>query len=126
MGVARDRGVAEIELHGLPFAAAEGREPVEQGEGGAAARPALDDQPADGEARGRSSGGPLARLRDGDVVKVCAVTGALSTTADLDAREPAPDPRPDMGTGRELFGMMRRFADGAEQGASAMLATGGM
>jgi len=71
-------------------------------------------------------GGPLARLRDGDVVKVCAVTGALSTTADLDAREPAPDPRPDMGTGRELFGMMRRFADGAEQGASAMLATGGM
>jgi phosphogluconate dehydratase len=71
-------------------------------------------------------GGPLARLRDGDVVRVCAVTGELSTTADLSTREPAPDPRPDMGTGRELFGMMRRFADGAEQGASAMLATGGM
>jgi len=31
-----------------------------------------------------------------------------------------------MGTGRELFGMLRRFADGAEAGASAMLATGGM
>ncbi|MBU7579763.1 MAG: phosphogluconate dehydratase [Porphyrobacter sp.] len=71
-------------------------------------------------------GGPLARLRDGDIVRVCAVTGALSTAADLSAREPVPDPRPAIGTGRELFGMMRRFADGAEQGASAMLATGGM
>ncbi|MBA3863653.1 MAG: phosphogluconate dehydratase [Erythrobacter sp.] len=71
-------------------------------------------------------GGPLARLRDGDVVKVCAVTGELSATADLAARDPVPDPRADMGTGRELFGMMRRFADGAEQGASAMLATGGI
>jgi phosphogluconate dehydratase len=71
-------------------------------------------------------GGPLARLRDGDVVRVCAVTGTLSTTADLAAREPAADPHENLGTGRELFGMMRRFADGAEQGASAMLATGGM
>jgi phosphogluconate dehydratase len=71
-------------------------------------------------------GGPLARLRDGDVVKVCAVTCELNTTADLASREPAPDPRGELGTGRELFGMMRRFADGAEQGASAMLATGGM
>ncbi|WP_379922331.1 phosphogluconate dehydratase [Erythrobacter sp. R86502] len=71
-------------------------------------------------------GGPLARLRDGDIVRVCAVTGTLSTTADLSAREPAADPQPDRGTGRELFGMMRRFADGAEQGASAMLATGGL
>jgi phosphogluconate dehydratase len=71
-------------------------------------------------------GGPLARLRDGDIVKVCAVTGELSTTADLASREPAPDPQAEIGTGRELFGMMRRFADGAEQGASAMLATGGM
>ncbi len=71
-------------------------------------------------------GGPLAHLRDGDVVRVCAATGALSTTADLSAREPAPDPRAELGTGRELFGMMRHFADGAEQGASAMLATGGM
>lgn len=72
------------------------------------------------------SGGPLARLHDGDVVKVCAVTGELSTTADLSARDPVSDPRADMGTGRELFGMFRRFADGAEQGASAMLATGGI
>lgn len=71
-------------------------------------------------------GGPLARLHDGDIVRVCAVTGELSTTADLTAREPATDPQAELGTGRELFGMLRRFADGAEQGASAMLATGGM
>jgi phosphogluconate dehydratase len=71
-------------------------------------------------------GGPLARLRDGDIVRVCAVTGELSTTADLAARAPAPDPHAEPGTGRELFGMMRRYADGAEQGASAMLATGGL
>jgi phosphogluconate dehydratase len=71
-------------------------------------------------------GGPLARLRDGDVVRVCATTGELSTTADLASRKPVADPQSDMGTGRELFGMMRHFADGAEAGASAMLATGGM
>ena len=71
-------------------------------------------------------GGPLARLRDGDVVRVCATTGELSTTADLASREPVADPAADSGTGRELFGMLRRFADGAEAGASAMLATGGM
>ena len=71
-------------------------------------------------------GGPLAKLRDGDVVRVCAATGELSTTADLDSREPAPEPAPDLGTGRELFAMFRNFADGAEQGGSAMLATAGL
>jgi phosphogluconate dehydratase len=71
-------------------------------------------------------GGPLARLRDGDMVKLCAVTCELATSADLAAREPAPDPREQTGVGRELFGMFRRFADGAEQGATAMLANGGM
>ena len=71
-------------------------------------------------------GGPLSRLRDGDVVRVCAVTGELSTTADLASRAPAADPHENLGTGRELFGMMRRYADGAEQGASAMLASGGL
>ncbi|RXZ64141.1 dihydroxy-acid dehydratase domain-containing protein [Pelagerythrobacter rhizovicinus] len=72
------------------------------------------------------AGGPLARLRDGDVVRVCAVTGELSTTADLESREPVPDPAPEWGTGRELFAMFRNFADGAEQGGSAMLATAGL
>jgi len=71
-------------------------------------------------------GGPLAKLRDGDVVKVCAATGELSTTADLEARDAAPDPRPAMGVGRELFAMFRMGADGAEQGGSAMLAAAGL
>ena len=71
-------------------------------------------------------GGPLSRLRDGDMVRLCAVNGTLSTDADLSVRDPAPDPAPESGTGRELFGMLRHLADGAEQGASAMLASGGM
>ncbi len=70
-------------------------------------------------------GGPLARLRDGDVVRVCAATGVLSTSADLTSREPADDPQSDVGTGREIFAMFRQFADGAERGGSAMLATAG-
>ncbi len=71
-------------------------------------------------------GGPLARLQDGDIVKVCAATGALSTTADLNARTPACEPSPEWGVGRELFRMMQVQADGAEQGASAMLASAGL
>ena len=71
-------------------------------------------------------GGPLSRLCDGDIVKVCAETGTLSTTADLDARDPAPEPQSDSGMGRELFAMFRSNADGAEQGASAMLAMAGL
>ncbi len=71
-------------------------------------------------------GGPLSLLQDGDLVKVCAETGTLSTTADLSARTPAADPLPDMGTGRELFAMMRAQADEAEKGGSAMLAMAGL
>ena len=71
-------------------------------------------------------GGPLAKLRDGDIVRVCAETGTLSTTADLDSREPAPEPQADSGMGREFFAMFRSNADGAEQGASSMLAMAGL
>ncbi|MXO94927.1 phosphogluconate dehydratase [Erythrobacter aquimaris] len=71
-------------------------------------------------------GGPLAKLRDGDLVKVCAETGTLSTTADLDSREAAQEPAPDMGMGREFYAMFRVNADGAEQGASSMLAMAGL
>ncbi|WP_034922799.1 phosphogluconate dehydratase [Erythrobacter sp. SD-21] len=70
--------------------------------------------------------GPLAKLRDGDIVRVCAETGTLSTTADLDTREPAPEPQADSGMGREFFAMFRSNADGAEQGASSMLAMAGL
>jgi phosphogluconate dehydratase len=71
-------------------------------------------------------GGPLAKLRDGDIVRVCATTGELSTTADLDSRAPVPDLAADVGVGRELFAMFRNLADGAEQGGSAMLKTAGL
>ncbi|HKT84766.1 MAG TPA: phosphogluconate dehydratase [Novosphingobium sp.] len=71
-------------------------------------------------------GGPLAQLRDGDVVRLSAADGTLSTSADLSARDPAPAPLPEMGTGRELFAMFRMNACGAEQGASAMLAMAGL
>jgi len=71
-------------------------------------------------------GGPLSRLRDGDVVRVCAVTGELSTAADLDSREATPAPEPEIGMGRELFAMFRSNADGAEQGASSMMAMAGL
>jgi phosphogluconate dehydratase len=71
-------------------------------------------------------GGPLSRVRDGDVIKLCAHEGTLEVQADLTSRDPAPAPVETMGMGRELFAMFRRFADGAEQGGSAMLAEGGL
>ncbi|MDR7101057.1 phosphogluconate dehydratase [Croceicoccus sp. BE223] len=70
--------------------------------------------------------GPLAYLQDGDVVRVDARDGTLSTSADLAARQPAPPPPPATGVGRELFAMMRAGADGAEKGGSAMLAAAGL
>ena len=66
-------------------------------------------------------GGPLSKLRDGDMVKLCATTGGLSTTADLASREPAEAPPQPVGTGRELFALFRYHADDAEKGGSAML-----
>jgi phosphogluconate dehydratase len=71
-------------------------------------------------------GGPLARLQDGDMVRLCASTGALSTGADLSAREPATMGEDLHGMGRELYAMFRLGADSAERGASAMLAAGGL
>ncbi len=71
-------------------------------------------------------GGALALLRDGDMVRLCAVEGTLSVLADLAGREAAPAPPFVAGMGRELFAMLRHGADGAEQGGSAMLATAGL
>ena len=73
-----------------------------------------------------ATGGALALLRDGDVVRVDAVEGRLSTAADLSTRIAAPPPPAADGTGRELFAFMRAGADSAEQGASAMLAAAGL
>ncbi|MFM5907823.1 MAG: phosphogluconate dehydratase [Novosphingobium sp.] len=71
-------------------------------------------------------GGMLARLRDGDMVRLCANRGSLETDADLDAREAAPPPPAADGMGRELFALFRALADGAEHGASPILAAGGL
>ncbi len=72
------------------------------------------------------AGGALALLRDGDRVRLCARTGVLQVLEDLSDREPALPPRAEMGTGRELFAVLRHHADSAEHGGSAMLAEAGL
>ena len=72
------------------------------------------------------AGGALAYLRDGDRVRLCAHTGALEVLDDISQREPVPPPRAEMGMGRELFALLRKHADGAEEGGSAMLAAAGL
>ena len=68
-------------------------------------------------------GGPLAKVRDGDVIRVDGVTGHLQVLvdeADWAARELAPRPQgTGIGCGRELFAFMRAAFSPAEQGASA-------
>ena len=68
-------------------------------------------------------GGPLARVRDGDIVRVDGVTGSLLVRVsdeELAAREIPPAPLGnDLGCGRELFGFMRQAFSPAEKGASA-------
>jgi phosphogluconate dehydratase len=75
------------------------------------------------------AGGPLAKLRDGDIVRLDAPTGtlqALVSDAEWAARALATMP-PDLttsnglGMGRELFASMRRNALAAEQGACTWL-----
>ena len=75
------------------------------------------------------AGGPLARLRDGDVVRVCALTGelqALVDEADWAARDvatlaPAEAEVNAHDLGRELFAGMRRNVLSAEEGAITWL-----
>jgi len=70
-------------------------------------------------------GGPIGKVRDGDVIRLSADDGTLNALVDpaeWDARELAMTPRPHIGTGRELFAFMRHGANAAEQGGSALLA----
>ena len=70
-------------------------------------------------------GGPIARLRDGDIVRVCAEKGvieALVDAAEWDAREMPTSPPAPYDTGRELFALFRHHSDLAESGASPILA----
>ena len=75
------------------------------------------------------NGGPLAKLRDGDVVRLCASRGQIEALVDGDEwgkRENVAMPAQQPGTGRELFALMRIGADEAEKGGSAMLAAAGL
>ncbi|QTD44692.1 phosphogluconate dehydratase [Ottowia testudinis] len=75
------------------------------------------------------AGGPLARLRDGDVVRLDAVAGTLDVQMDAaewaarDAAVPTSGFLAEHahGLGRELFANFRRHAGGAEQGACTWL-----
>ena len=67
--------------------------------------------------------GPIARIRDGDLIRLDAVSGKLEVlveTAEWEARPIAPGERSgnEYGDGRELFRGFRTLVSGAEQGAS--------
>ena len=67
-------------------------------------------------------GGLLAKIQDGDVIRVNAVTGELKFMGDwaeINAREAAVQPRDgERGCGRELFAVNRKNISNAERGAS--------
>jgi phosphogluconate dehydratase len=75
------------------------------------------------------NGGPIGKLRDGDLVRLCGVNGileALVPAAEWAARETVeitPEAADDNGhgLGRELFAGMRRNAKSAEEGAITWL-----
>ncbi len=70
-----------------------------------------------------AEGGPLAKVRDGDVIRVDGEHGALDVVSPADWRERAPA-QLDLasnarGMGRELFSLFRLHACSAERGGSA-------
>ncbi len=66
-------------------------------------------------------GGPIGRVRDGDVIRLDATAGTLTALVDEAewARRELPprDPTEQHGMGRELFSVFRAVASGAEDGA---------
>lgn len=65
-----------------------------------------------------SAGGPIAQLRDGDVVCIDAHAGKLFTHADLTTRSPLPAPPHAISHGRGYFQVWRNTVSSAEEGAS--------
>ena len=73
--------------------------------------------------------GPIAKLRDGDLIRLDAVAGTLDArveAAEWAARQPAAPAAAQTeehghGLGRELFAGLRRNVSGAEQGAITWL-----
>ena len=71
-------------------------------------------------------GGPLAKVRDGDPIRIDGRSGELQVLVDAaewEARELAAPPPAEIGCGRELFAFMRAAFSPAEQGASAFTAS---
>ncbi len=68
-------------------------------------------------------GGPLARVEDGDIIRLDTEKGVLDLHVDADVfarRAPAvfkPN-RPELGLGREMFSLFRQFASTSDAGAS--------
>ncbi|HVM98779.1 MAG TPA: phosphogluconate dehydratase [Caulobacteraceae bacterium] len=70
-------------------------------------------------------GGPLAQVRDGDVIRLDVRAGTLTIKVDereLAARTPAAPPPAGFGYGRELFGWARATASPADEGACTLFA----
>ncbi|MFT3673636.1 phosphogluconate dehydratase [Aestuariivirga sp.] len=70
-----------------------------------------------------ADGGPIAKIRDGDMIRIDAVTGTLEVlvdAAEFAARQPATADLSgnETGVGRELFSAFRRIVGRADQGAS--------
>ncbi|WP_454848230.1 phosphogluconate dehydratase [Rhizobium binxianense] len=70
-------------------------------------------------------GGPIARIRDGDIIRIDAIRGTLELlvdAADLAEREPVTADLSDneFGMGRELFAPFRRAVGPSDQGASVL------
>ncbi len=71
------------------------------------------------------AGGPLAKVRDGDIIRLDAINGELNVlidAAEWSAREPSRMPQDlrqsnSIGYGRDLFDAMRHNAATAEEGA---------
>jgi len=67
-----------------------------------------------------ADGGPISRIREGDVIRLDALTGRLDVkveASDLMAREPVRFVQPQYGLGRELFAPFRAAVGPAEAGA---------
>ena len=64
------------------------------------------------------AGGPLARVRDGDVLRVDSVLGRLDALAEVHERTPADPPPGATDLGRGLFAPLRALLGPADRGAS--------
>ena len=71
-----------------------------------------------------AAGGPIAKLKDGDILRLDAVSGQIEVLSDgfID-RAPVTIDLSDneYGVGRELFGMFRQNVGGASEGASVVV-----